>query len=230
MSEQVKEMFSSIAHRYDTTNTVLSGGTHHLWRKKVVQLSRAKPGDDVLDCATGTGDLAIEFKHAVGSKGTVLATDFCEDMMVYGREKALQENLNIKFEVADAMELPYTSNSYDIASISFGIRNVDDPKVCLEEMARVVRPNGRVMVLEFGQPKGSLFGPLYRFYSKYIIPKIGGLLTGNPDAYAYLPETAAAFPAGADFLALMESTDLFQETKATPLMGGIAYIYLGVVR
>lgn len=229
MSEKVRSMFASIADRYDVTNSVLSLGIHHLWRKKAVRLSGAKPGDKVLDCATGTGDLAITFKKKVGDSGYVKGTDFCQEMIDPAPSKAKKYGLIIDFEVADAMALPYESNIFDISSISFGIRNVDNPLVCLQEMSRVVRPGGRVVVLEFGQPKGIMSWP-YRFYSKYIIPFVGGLLTGNRDAYQYLPETSAAFPAGEAFLELMMKSGSFTAQDSHKLNGGIAYIYVGIVK
>lgn len=229
MSEKVRSMFASIADRYDITNSVLSLGIHHVWRKKAVKLSGAKAGDKVLDCATGTGDLAITFKKKVGDSGYVKGTDFCQEMIDPAPAKAAKKGLVIDFEVADAMDLPYKDNEFDISSISFGIRNVDDPLVCLQEMARVVRPGGRVVVLEFGQPSGIMSWP-YRFYSKYIIPFIGGLLTGNKDAYQYLPETSAAFPAEERFLDLMKRSGSFESQLFKKLNGGIAYIYVGVVK
>lgn len=229
MSEQVRTMFASIAPRYDITNTILSLGIHHLWRKKAVRVSGASNGMRVLDCATGTGDLAIEFKNAVGKDGYVLGTDFCAEMMDTAPAKASKQQMVIQFEVADATALPYEDNSFDIASISFGIRNVDDPVRCLEELSRVVKPNGTVVVIEFGQPIG-FFGKLYEFHSRYIIPFLGGLLTGNKQAYQYLPKTAAAFPAGAAFIEMMKKTNQFHSEQAIPLTGSIAYIYIGKVQ
>ena len=228
MSEKVRSMFASIAGRYDVTNSVLSLGIHHIWRNKAVRVSGAKKGDHVLDCATGTGDLAITFKKKVGDSGYVKGTDFCHEMIDPAPAKASKKGLVIDFEVADAMNLPYADKEFDISSISFGIRNVDDPLICLREMARVVKPGGRVVVLEFGQPKGVMSWP-YRFYSKYIIPFIGGLLTGNRDAYQYLPETSAAFPAGQHFLDLMQRSNSYASQQFYKLNGGIAYIYVGVV-
>jgi demethylmenaquinone methyltransferase/2-methoxy-6-polyprenyl-1,4-benzoquinol methylase len=228
MSERVHSMFSTIAPSYDRANTVLSFGVHHLWRRRAVAESGARPGDRVLDCATGTGDLAIAFKRVVGPDGTVLGTDFNADMLSFAPAKAHAKGLDISFEVADAMALPYADASFDIASIAFGIRNVDDPAVALRELARVVRPGGRVVVLEFGQPRG-VFGTAYDWYSRTIIPRIGGMITGEPSAYEYLPETAAAFPCREDFLALMRSTGRFSHERFVTLTGGIAFIYVGVV-
>ena len=229
MSEKVRSMFADIAGNYDRINTVLSFGIHHAWRNKAIKESGAKTGDHVLDCATGTGDLAIEFKKKVGSEGYVLGTDFCAPMIEPAPAKAQKKGLKIDFEVADAMDLPYDDNTFDISSISFGIRNVDEPVTALREMARVVKPGGRVVVLEFGQPKGLLKVP-YEMYSQHIMPAIGGFLSGNRDAYTYLPRTSATFPAGKNFLKLMEETKKFLDYRAVRLTGGIAYIYVGLVQ
>jgi demethylmenaquinone methyltransferase/2-methoxy-6-polyprenyl-1,4-benzoquinol methylase len=228
MSERVHSMFSTIAPTYDRANTALSFGVHHAWRRRAVAESGARAGDNVLDCATGTGDLAIAFKRVVGPSGSVLGTDFNADMLSFAPAKAHAKGLEIGFEVADAMALPYRDASFDIASIAFGIRNVDDPATALSELARVVRPGGRVVVLEFGQPRG-VFGSVYDWYSRHIIPRIGGMITGDRTAYEYLPETAAAFPCREDFLALMRSTGRFSHVRYVTLTGGIAFIYVGVV-
>ena len=230
MSEHVREMFSSIAPRYDLTNVVLSFGVDRLWRHTAVLASGAAPGARVLDCATGTGDLALALRRAVEPGGEVVAMDFCAAMLGPARQKAQRVGLgDIRFEVADVLALPYPTASFDIATIAFGIRNVDDPVRCLQEMSRVVRPGGRVVVLEFGQPKG-LWGALYRTYSRRLMPWLGGLLTGNRSAYAYLPRTAAAFPAGQRFLALMDQAGTFSSRQASSLSGGIALVYVGEVR
>lgn len=229
MSEKVRSMFADIAGDYDRINSVLSLGIHHVWRKKAVLESGAIHGDHVLDCATGTGDLAIEFKKAVGDTGYVLGTDFCAPMIEPAPQKARDAGLEIDFEVADAMNLPYDDDSFDIVSIAFGIRNVDEPVTALKEMARVVKPGGRVVVLEFGQPKGFLKYP-YELYSQHIMPAIGGWLSGNRDAYTYLPRTSAEFPAGDNFLKLMDESEGFAQRRAVKQTGGIAYIYVGVVQ
>ncbi len=229
MSEQVHQMFSQIAPRYDLANDVMSMGTHRLWRKKAVAAAGAKPGDAVLDCATGTGDLAIDFKRVVGPTGSVLGTDFNADMLKTAPQKAKAAGFDdLKFEVADATALPYADKRFDIASISFGIRNVDDPTKCLRELARVVKPGGRVMVLEFGQPTG-VFGALFRVYARFAMPLIGWALTGNRAAYEYLPRTASKFPSNEKFLGLMDDSRAFSAKQAIPLMWGLAYIYVGTV-
>lgn len=222
-------MFSDIAGSYDRANSVLSLGVHHLWRRSTVRRSGAGPGDSVLDCATGTGDLAIAFKKAVGENGRVAGTDFCADMLAFAPDKAKEEGLVINWEVQDAMNLTYDDDSFDVASIAFGIRNVDDPVQALRSMGRVVRPGGRVMVLEFGRPLWWM-KPFFNFYSKVIIPTIGGLVSGKREAYQYLTRTSAAFPTGDEFLSLMDESGMFAERRTVPLTGGIAYLYVGVVR
>ena len=223
MSEQVREMFSSIARRYDVTNVVLSFGVDRWWRHVSVAAAGTGPGMRVLDCATGTGDLALAFRR---TGAEVVGTDFSPAMLVQAREKSRAAGLEVTFETADALALPYPDASFDVASISFGIRNVDDPVKCLQEMARVVKPGGKVLVLEFGQPRG-LWGAMYRLYSRVVMPAVGGLLTGNRAAYQYLPRTAAAFPAGEKFVDLMDQSGVFGSHAAKPLTGGIAWLYVG---
>jgi demethylmenaquinone methyltransferase/2-methoxy-6-polyprenyl-1,4-benzoquinol methylase len=227
MSTQVREMFASIAPRYDAANEVLSLGVHRSWRRAAVEAAALKPGDSVLDCATGTGDLALALASAVGDGGQVVGTDFCAPMLKPAPAKAAKRGLRVRFSVADALALPFREGQFDAATIAFGIRNVDDPVQCLREMARVVKPSGRVVVLEFGQPRGA-FGALFRLYSRGVMPLVGGLLTGNRAAYEYLPRTAAAFPAADQFLALMDEAKAFRTRGARPLTFGTAFVYCGV--
>lgn len=227
--EIIRSMFSKVAANYDKGNNVLSMGIHHLWRKKLVKYSGAKAGDKVLDCATGTGDLAIEFKKNVGD-GVVIGTDFCAEMLIPAPAKAKERGLEIQFEQADVTQLNYADNSFDISSISFGIRNVGDPVKGISEMARVTKSGGKVLVLEFGQVRMPIFGPLYNFYSQNILPKIGGLVTGQKDAYEYLQKSSAAFPCREGFVDLMNQTNAFSNIEYVSLSGGIAYIYKGTVK
>lgn len=228
--ERIRSMFSSIAPGYDRANTILSAGVHHLWRRSLVKWSGASLGSHVLDCATGTGDLALEFKRVVGQTGEVLGTDFCPEMLVPAPEKARRAGLEVAFETADVTALPYASQRFDVASISFGIRNVHDAKKGLSELARVTKSGGRVMVLEFGQPSMPGLAQAYRFYSSSVLPKIGGWVTGKPDAYEYLQSSSSAFPCGDEFTKLMSSTGAFSSVEARPLSFGIAYLYRGTVK
>lgn len=228
MADVVRAMFARIAPRYDRANTVLSLGVHHRWRRRAVQLAEPPRSGAVLDVATGTGDLAFQFRRVLGRAGRVVAVDFCTPMLEQARAKAERRGLPVEFREGDALRLDFPEASFDVASIAFGIRNVDDPKRCLEEMARVVRPGGRVVVLEFGQPVGLRRRP-YQWYSRRLLPRIGGWLTGDRSAYEYLPRTVAEFPWGERFLELMRLTGRFADAHAVPLSGGIAYVYVGTV-
>ncbi|HEV7238149.1 MAG TPA: bifunctional demethylmenaquinone methyltransferase/2-methoxy-6-polyprenyl-1,4-benzoquinol methylase UbiE [Thermoanaerobaculia bacterium] len=221
---KIRTMFASISRRYDRANTVLSGGVHHLWRRKAVRRAGVSAGDRVLDCATGTGDLAIAFRKAVGDSGRVVGTDFVPEMIELARAKAR----NIEWDVADVTRLPFDDAVFDVASISFGIRNVNDPRKGIAEMARVVRSGGRVIVLEFGQPPSRAFGALYDWYSRRVLPRLGGAVTGDRAAYNYLQTSSERFPCGDDFAALMRESADFASVDHIPLTFGIAYLYRGV--
>ncbi len=229
MSENVKKMFAEISKKYDYMNEFLSFGIHKSWRKKTVEISEAKNGDNVLDCASGTGDLAIEFYERVKPQGSVLATDFCKEMLDIATEKFKIKQLPIKIQIEDVMNLSFNDNTFDIASIAFGIRNVDDTKVGLKELARVVKSGGKVIILEFGQPYG-LFSILYRIYSKIFIPLFGKILAKSEFAYNYLQDTANKYPCREEFIKIMNETGKFSKTFFKPLTFGIAYIYVGVVK
>jgi len=213
---RIRSMFASIASRYDRANTILSAGVHHLWRRRAVQRAEVRRGQRVLDCATGTGDLAIRFRDAGAD---VVGVDFTPQMIDLARAKAP----SIRFEVADVTSLPYSSDSFDIASIAFGIRNVADPKKGIAEMARVVRPRGKVIVLEFAKPPGWL-----ALYHKHVLPRVGGMVTGKREAYEYLQSSAAQFPSREEFIELMQRSARFDLIKWEPLTFGIAYLYVGI--
>lgn len=223
---KIRSMFGAISGRYDRANTILSGGVHHLWRRRCVRMSGAKAGDAVLDCATGTGDLAIAFRKAVEPGGRVVGTDFTPEMIELARTK----DRRIEFEVADVTALSFADAEFDIASISFGIRNVGDPERGIAEMARVVRSGGRVMILEFGQPPNRVFGWLYDAYRRHVLPRLGGSVTGDRSAYEYLESSAARFPCGAEFVAMMQRSGDFASIDFEMLTLGIAYLYRGVKR
>jgi demethylmenaquinone methyltransferase/2-methoxy-6-polyprenyl-1,4-benzoquinol methylase len=224
--ERIRGMFSEIASGYDKANSVLSLGIHHLWKDKLVRESGVKPGLKVLDCATGTGDVAIRFKDAVGPSGRVVGIDFCQEMLELAPAKARDAGLDVEFLVADVKQLPFASDSFDIVSISFGIRNVDGPQAGLAEMLRVLKPGGTLRVLEFGQPGNRVWRRLYDFYSQSILPRLGGYVTGRRQAYEYLQGSSAIFPCGGDFTAWMLEAGCSQ-ARFESLNGGIAYIYSG---
>jgi len=220
--QRIRSMFAAISARYDRANTVLSAGVHHRWRRQAVRWSGARPGDAVLDCATGTGDLAIAFRNA-GAR--VVATDFVPEMLAIARTKSP----DIEFRLADVMSLPFDDAAFDVAAIAFGIRNVADPARGIAEMARVVRPGGRVVVLELGSPPNALFRALYDTYRRHALPRVGGVLTGQRGAYEYLETSSADFPCGEAFAELMRSSGRFARVEHRALTFGIAYLYRGVV-
>lgn len=228
--EKIRSMFSKVAANYDKANSVLSMGIHHFWRKRLVNLSGAKTGLKVLDCATGTGDLAIEFKRTVGESGQVIGTDFCQEMLASAPDKARSQNLQIDFQEADVLKLPFADDSFDITSIAFGIRNVSDPLLALTEMARVTKPGGSVMILEFGQVSTPGFAKIYNFYSQTVLPMVGGWVTGQKDAYKYLQQSSSHFPCREKFIELMKTKGIFRSAQYYSLTGGIAYIYKGIVQ
>ncbi|MDD2941332.1 MAG: bifunctional demethylmenaquinone methyltransferase/2-methoxy-6-polyprenyl-1,4-benzoquinol methylase UbiE [bacterium] len=227
MSEQVQKMFSGIAHRYDRANAVLSFGIHNLWRKKAISCLKPLKNAEILDLCTGTGDLAFEFSRQYPDLQRIVATDFVEEMLDIAREKKRKGGFGrIDFQTADATNIPFSDASFDIASVAFGIRNVDSTPECLKEMKRVLKPGGQALILEFGQPYIPVFKQLFDCYSKWIMPRIGGLITGNKAAYEYLPETSKNYPCRTEFVQLMRDAG-FSSAFYRPLFGGIAYYYIG---
>jgi len=203
--EEVRRMFASIVGRYDLLNRLLSLRRDVYWRRVAVALGQIPRAGDVLDLCAGTGDVALEIVRQ-GSGARVIAVDNCEPMLIRGLHKAKRANAadQIRFAVAPAEELPFADATFDRAFVAFGVRNIADRRRGLREMARVLKPDGRAIILEFSTPSSPLFGPLYRFYSHRILPWIGGLLSGNRAAYEYLPASVDGFPSPEGLQALME--------------------------
>ena len=223
-AQRVHGIFSDIAHRYDLANDVISFGVARFWRSKLVHLSRADKNSKVLDVATGTGDLAIEFKKTAVS-GDVIGVDFCANMLAPAPQKAKDKNLTVTFKQGDAMALEFADNSFDVVSIAYGLRNVSDPSVAVKEMGRVLKPGGRLMILETGRSEMPLFAPIFNFYFAKVMPIFGGFLSGSKDAYKYLDASSRDFPYGQKLVELIQKTGSFKSVKAHPLFGGISYIY-----
>jgi demethylmenaquinone methyltransferase/2-methoxy-6-polyprenyl-1,4-benzoquinol methylase len=220
---QVRAMFDRIAGVYDLLNSVMSVGMHHRWRTRAADLAEIGPGDKVLDVATGTGDLAIELKRRVGADGTVIGSDFSEGMMELARAKAP----DIRFEWGNALELPYEDGSFDAVTAGFGVRNFSDLAQGLSEMVRVVRPGGKVVVLEMTTPERPPLSWFFQIWFDRIVPNLGKV-AGESDAYTYLPNSVKRFPGPRDLAALMSAVGL-DEMRYVVTAGGIIALHHGRV-
>jgi len=213
-------MFDAIAPAYDRTNTVLSFGLHDAWKRRAVRLAHQARPKRVLDVATGTGDLLRLHRRRL-DKASAVGLDFSAGMLAVAKRRMPDAGL----VRGDAMRPPFPPQAFGAATIAFGIRNVDDPAACLRALHDVLEPGGRCVVLEFGQPRGWFRHP-YGWYSRHVMPLLGGWLTGNRDAYRYLPETAARFPCGEDFARMMREAG-FHDVRVRALSGGVAWLYVG---
>lgn len=215
----VRDAFARIADRYVLTNHVLSGGADIWWRKVVTARIRKWKPKRLLDVASGTGDLALEIQdHCPDCE--VIATDFCAEMLAHAASRGMANTL-----VADALSLPFPDRSFDVVTVAFGLRNMADYPAALREMHRVLKPGGRLLILDFALPDGILRTP-YRLYLHHVLPRLAGFVTGQRDAYEYLGGSIEAFPSGRGMMRLMESCG-FIETDATPLTFGVVSIYEG---
>ena len=220
---QVRAMFDRIAGFYDLMNSVMTAGLHHRWRARAADLAALAPGDSALDVACGTGDLAIELARRVGTGGEVIGSDFAEEMLERARGKAPE----LAWEWGNALELPYASGRFDAATVGFGARNFSDLERGLAEMARVVRPGGRVVVLELTTPTRPPLSTFYRVWFDRIVPLLGRVAR-DPDAYAYLPNSVRRFPGPGALAAAMSRTGL-ERIRWILTAGGIIAIHVGEV-
>lgn len=225
--EQVAEMFDNISQRYDLLNHVLSLSIDKGWRKKVVRMVKAKKPKMILDVATGTADLAIALKKTHPDK--ITGIDISNGMLEVGREKVAKKGLSkmISLEQADSENLPFPDETFDAITVAFGVRNFENLKKGLKEMNRVLKPGGHLLVLEFSQPQKFPFKQLYNFYFKNILPTVGKLISKDPRAYTYLPESVQAFPHGEAFMKIMQECG-YKAGERIPLTFGIASIYEGL--
>lgn len=227
--EYVRAMFSSIAHRYDLLNTLLSFNQDKYWRRFAVRRCALKPGDRVLDVACGTGMLSFEAARAVGPEGRVIGVDFCAEMLVKAEEnlKKTPYGDNVEFRPGNAVDLPFPDESFDCAVIGFALRNVPDVRKTIEEMARVVKPGGRVVNLEFGKPGLIGFKQAYWLYFEKILPLMGRLGIGRSGPYNYLPNSVKNFPHQREIRELFTAIGL-ADAWYDDLTGGIACVHVGV--
>lgn len=221
---QVQDMFDRIAGVYDLLNSAMTAGLHHRWRERAVDIAQVGPGSRVLDVASGTGDLALELARRVAPGGEVVGSDFSEGMLARARRKA-GATPSLRFEWGDALELPYASDSFDAATVGFGVRNFSDLAQGLAEMVRVVRPGGRVVVLEFTTPTRAPLSWFYRLWFDRIVPQLGRF-SADPAAYTYLPESVKRFPGPAALAGELERAGL-REIRWVLTAGGILTIHSG---
>ena len=215
----VRDAFARIADRYVLTNHVLSCGADVWWRKVMTSRIRKWEPSRLLDVASGTGDLALEIQDQCPDS-EVIASDFCAEMLAHASSRGVAHTL-----VADALNLPFPDSSFDVVTVAFGLRNMADYPAALREMNRVLKPGGRLVILDFSLPGGILRIP-YRLYLHHVLPRMAGLLTGQKDAYEYLGGSIEAFPSGTAMCELLQSCG-FAETDATPLTFGVVTIYQG---
>jgi demethylmenaquinone methyltransferase/2-methoxy-6-polyprenyl-1,4-benzoquinol methylase len=222
---EVQVMFDAIAPRYDLLNSLLSGGLHRVWEKRLAR--RVPPNSDgrCLDLCTGTGAL-IPF--LAPSYREVVGVDISSEMLQRARDR-FQSVANLSFHEGDAQALAFDNHSFDAVTVAYGVRNWPERERGLSEIARVLRPGGAVGILEFGQPRNPLWRWIFSLYSRYVIPTVGGLISGSRRAYEYLPRTSAAFPCGKEFEALLKGAGLVP-VHTQSLCGGIAYIYIAEKR
>ena len=219
-------MFDAIAPRYDLLNHLLSAGLDRRWRDRAVDELALTPGARVLDLCTGTADLAIATVRRAAN-ASVIGIDFAGAMLRLGLEKLRRERLtgSIRLVRGDAAQVPLASSSCDAATIAFGIRNVAEPRKALAELARVLRPGGRLAILEFGQPRIPGVRTLYAWYFRYLLPLVGRSISRHRSAYSYLPASVGTFPPPAEFSAIIAATG-FSQVRAIPLSLGIVYLYI----
>lgn len=226
--EQIQKMFSTIAPRYDFLNRLLSLGIDRRWRRVAVGMTNCPVGGRVLDVATGTGDVALEIAAQTPDSVTVTGIDFSAGMVEHGRSKIETSPFRdrISLLIAPCEDIPFPDNTFDAATIAFGIRNVVDRELGLREMLRVVKPGGRVVILEFSTPRSRFFSTVYNFYFLRVLPVIAGLFS-QQSAYRYLPESVMEFPPQEEFKALMEKSGYRQVTHRD-LTFGISTVYVGL--
>ena len=225
-ASKVRGVFDSVASKYDLMNDLMSAGLHRAWKAYAVQVANLKPGERVLDIAGGTGDLSLAFARKVGESGVVVHTDINEAMLRQGRDRLLDEGLIVPTSLADAEKLPFKSESFDLVSVAFGLRNMTHKELALAEMCRVLKPGGRLLVLEFSRIAAPLRKP-YDWYSFNILPRLGSLFAGDAESYRYLAESIRMHPDQATLKAMMKTAG-FGHVDVHNLSAGIVALHAGI--
>jgi demethylmenaquinone methyltransferase/2-methoxy-6-polyprenyl-1,4-benzoquinol methylase len=216
----VRNAFARIADRYVLTNHVLSGGLDFWWRHVVTKRIKQLRPRKLMDVASGTGDLALKIQDEIPDC-EVMATDFCAEMLAHASSRGVRKTL-----VADALDLPFATDEFDVVTVAFGLRNMGDYPLALKEMRRVLKPGGHLFILDFSQPEAPLCYP-YRLYLHHVLPKLAGLLTGQKDAYEYLGDSIEQFPSGKDMTDLLEANG-YESANAMPMTFGVVTAYEAV--
>lgn len=226
--ELVANVFHSVAGKYDLMNDLMSLGIHRLWKRFTIDCSGVRRGQKVLDLAGGTGDLAIKFSRLVGETGEVVLADINDSMLKVGRTKLHDMGIvgNVSYVQANAEELPFADNYFDCITIAFGLRNVTDKDKALRSMQRVLKPGGRLLVLEFSKPVLSALNKVYDLYSFHVLPRIGDVILNDSDSYRYLAESIRMHPDQETLKGMMEQAD-FEDVTYTNLTGGIVALHRG---
>ncbi|MGD2007909.1 MAG: bifunctional demethylmenaquinone methyltransferase/2-methoxy-6-polyprenyl-1,4-benzoquinol methylase UbiE [Cellvibrionales bacterium] len=224
----VRGVFDSVASRYDLMNDLMSAGIHRFWKRFTIELSAVRPGQTVLDIAGGTGDLAAKFSRLVGSEGRVILSDINDSMLRVGRDRLIDSGAvgNLHTMQCDAQYLPFPDESIDCITIAFGLRNVTDKDRALSEMERVLKPGGRLLVLEFSKPTHPLLEKAYDAYSFRVLPLMGQLVANDADSYRYLAESIRKHPDQETLLAMMEDAGLVN-CEFHNMTGGIVAVHKG---
>ena len=226
---KVADAFHSVAGKYDLMNDLMSAGVHRLWKRMTIEMSGVRRGNSVLDIAGGTGDLTAKFSRIVGPEGTVVLADINSSMLQVGRDRLMDRGVvnNVIFSQADAQYLPFPDNTFDVITIAFGLRNVTDKDMALRSMLRVLKPGGRLLVLEFSKPANPVLSKVYDTYSFSILPKLGKLFASDADSYQYLAESIRMHPDQETLQGMMDNAG-FANTDFHNMTGGVVALHRGV--
>ncbi|MFL0804995.1 MAG: bifunctional demethylmenaquinone methyltransferase/2-methoxy-6-polyprenyl-1,4-benzoquinol methylase UbiE [Agarilytica sp.] len=227
-ANRVAGVFHSVAAKYDVMNDLMSGGVHRIWKRFTIELSGVRKGNTVLDIAGGTGDLTRKFSTLVGEEGRVVLSDINDSMLNVGRDKLTDLGIagNVSYAQADAQYLPFPDNTFDCITIAFGLRNVTDKALALRSMLRVLKPGGRLLVLEFSKPTNPLIEKIYDKYSFSLLPTMGKIIANDADSYRYLAESIRMHPDQDTLKKMMEEAG-FEQCKYHNMTGGVVAVHKG---